>query len=234
MRTAMMTLLVIVLALSVEVGVVAASADDATIDRARRIVEEVKAASFPELKNTQIEVKLFDSQSDYFRTQFTFNSFLFGKRLRCLLKVNRSLFAHGVPEDGLRAILAHELDHALYYKSGNRLKLLGLMRLVCKGFAAHFERATDLEAITRGYAEGLKVYRDWLYGRVPPTKLAEKKRNYFSPEEIDAIELKLRLQPQLLNRWRKHPPRSLLEIERANVSQKVSICLPSADLSLVD
>lgn len=197
----------------------AATADDLIIKKVRRVVEEVRIASFPQLRNTEIEIKLFDSPSDYFQTRFTFTSFLFGKRLRCLLLVNRKVFADGVPEDGLQAVIAHELGHALYYKSRNRLKLIGLVRLVGKGFTARFERATDMETITRDYAEGLKSYRRWLYARIPANKLVEKKRNYFSPEEIDAIQLKLHAQPELLKRWLSHPPRSLVEIERVMVSQ---------------
>ncbi|MGH9801646.1 MAG: hypothetical protein ACRD82_14880 [Blastocatellia bacterium] len=230
MKSVLMFVSAMLLALLIESGAAAAPADDLTVERVRRIVEEVKTASFPELKNTEIEIKLFTSRSDYFQSRFTFTSFLFGKRLRCLLKVNRNVFADGAPEDGLRAIIAHELGHALYYKSRNRLKLLGLVRLAGKDFTARFERSTDLEAITRDYAEGLKTYRHWLYNRIPAEKLAEKKRNYFSPEEIDAIELK-RSQPELLKQWRKHPPRSLPEIEQAKIS-RISVRLLLVDLSL--
>jgi hypothetical protein len=86
--------------------------------------------------------------------------------------------------------------------------------LACSGFAARFERATDLEAIARGYGDGLKSYRWWLYCHIPADKLAGKKRNYFSPEEIDSLQLKLRAQPELLKQWRKAPPRSLEKIGR--------------------
>src|SRR5215213_9827238 len=139
MRKAAMVLLTIWLALTVET-MAAAQASTDVIGRVRRVVEEVQAASYPELKDAKIEIKFFDSSSDYFQTRFTFTSFLFKKRLHYLLRANRDLFADGVPEDGLRAILAHELGHVLYYKSRNRIALLGLVRLVCKGFTARFER----------------------------------------------------------------------------------------------
>lgn len=211
-------LLTIGLLASAELGVWAASTDD-TVERVRRVVEEVKAKSFPQLRNTEIIIRLFDSRSDYFQTRFTFTSFLFGKRLKCLMKVNRRLFADDVPEEGLRAIVAHELGHALYYQSRNRLKLLGLVRLLNKDFVARFERATDLKAISLGYGDGLKTYRRWLYAHIPAGKLAEKKRDYFSPEEIDAIELKLRAHPRLIEQWLRRPPRSLAEIQAATVSR---------------
>ena len=229
MKRALKFLLVILLAMFAESFAMAEPADDAIIDRVRRIVEEVESASFPELKTTVIEIKLFDSPSDYFQSRFTFASFLFGKQLRCLLKVNRKVFADGVPEDGLRAVIAHELGHALYYRSRNRLKLIGLVRLIGNGFTARFERGTDLEAIARDYADGLKSYRHWLYARIPVSKLAEKMRNYFSPEEIEAVALKLQSQPQILKSWRKHPPRSLPEIETSKISQIIldRLCRPS-------
>jgi hypothetical protein len=220
MRKAAMVLLTIWLALALETMATAQASND-VIGRVRRMVEEVQAASYPELpalpapKDAKIEIKLFDSSSDYFQTRFTFTSFLFKKRLRYLLRVNRKLFADGVPEDGLRSILAHELGHVVYYRSRNRLALLGLVRLVCKGFTAHFERRTDLEAIQRGYGDGLKSYRLWLYRQISPGKIEEKKRNYFSPLEIDALQLRLRAQPELMRQWRKHPPRSLEEIEHS-------------------
>ncbi len=213
MKHALTILLAILIALAIESNV--SANDDAVIKQVSRIVEEVRIASYPELNDAEIEIELFDSQSDYFQTRFTFTSFLLGRKLRCLLKVNRNLFADNVPDDGLRAIIAHELGHALYFKSGNRIKLLGLVRLVCKGFTARFERGTDMQAIARGYGQGLKSYRAWLYGQIPTKNLAEKKRNYFSPEEIDVLELKLLAQPELLKQWLKRPPCSLKEIRLA-------------------
>jgi hypothetical protein len=222
MRKAAMILLTISLALTAETIAAAKTSDD-VIGRVRRVVEEIKAASYPELthlKDAEIQIRLFDSSSDYFQTRFTFTSFLFKKRLRYLLRVNRKLFDDGMPEDGLRAILAHELGHVVYYKSRNRLALLGLVRLVCKGFTARFERGTDLEAIQRGYGNGLKSYRLWLYGQIPAKKIEEKKRNYFSPAEIDALQLRLRAQPELIKQWREHPPRSLEELEGPQLQEK--------------
>ncbi len=192
----------------------AATNDDDLINRVRRVVEEIKTAAYPELKDAKIEIKLFDSKSDYFQTRFTVTSFLFKRRLNCLLMVNRNLITHQVPDDGLRAVIAHELGHAYYFKSRNRVKLLVLIGLVCKGYTARFERQTDMQAITRGYGAGLRSYRLWLYGKIPANKIAEKKRNYFSPEEIDLLRRMQIDNPEQMTRWAKQPPRSLMEIER--------------------
>ena len=209
--------------------------DDSVIERVRRIVEEIKIASYPELanlKNAEIEIKLFDSPSDYFQTRFTFTSFLFKKRLRYMLRVNRNLFASNAPDDGVRAIIAHELGHVVYYKARNRIQLLGLARLACKGFTARFERATDLRAISRGYSDGLKSYRLWLYRQIPAKNVMEKRRNYFSPAEIDALNLKLRAQPKLMEKWLKAPPNSLEKIEGTSVSQQLQATHPTIIFSL--
>jgi hypothetical protein len=105
--------------------------------------------------------------------------------------------------------------HVTDMKRGNRLRRLGLVRLLSGKYTARFERKTDLEAIARGYGEGLKSYRVWVYGHVPPGKVEEKKRRYFSPEEITAIEKELRGRPQMLEYWRKRVPMSLEEAEGA-------------------
>jgi len=120
------------------------------------------------------------------------------------------------PEDGVRAIIAHELGHVFYYKKGNRMRLFGLIRLISKGYRSGFERWTDLQAISRGYADGLKTYRKWLYKNVPQKKLEEKRRSYFSPEEIDAIKSRIQARPKLLTYWLKHVPRNLKEIQEQN------------------
>ena len=91
-------------------------------------------------------------------------------------------------EEARRAIIAHELAHVAYYAKGNRLHLLGLWRFAGKGYRERFEKRADVEARRRGYAQGLKEYRIWLYEHVPPSALPEKRRNYLSPAEIDALE----------------------------------------------
>jgi hypothetical protein len=94
----------------------------------------------------------------------------------------------------------------------NRARLVGLVRLTSKRFTAEFERWADLKAISLGYAEGLREYRRWLYRNVPASKLAEKQRNYFSPDEIDAILSASRERPELIEYWFAHVPLSLNQI----------------------
>jgi hypothetical protein len=188
------------------------AAEALAIERTRTLVDEIIAASYPELRGADIQIKLFHDDADYFRTRFGISRFLFVRRMRYFLLVNPQVFAWQAPLAAVRAILAHELGHILYFKQRNRVRLVGLMCLASKRYSARFERRTDLQAISHGYGEGLKEYRAWLYRHVPSRKLAEKKRNYFSPEEIDAIQAAARRQPELLRYWSRHVPRNLKEI----------------------
>ena len=182
---------------------------------ARALVQEVQTASYPELKDARIEVKTFRGESDYFQSRFSFGRFLTGRRMRYVVYVNPAIYDKNCPAAARRAIVAHELAHILYYRQRNRLQLLGLARLAGANFTAKFERGADLEALARGYGEGLKQYRVWLYQNIPPRKLAAKRRDYFSPEEIDALLSALQTRPALLDYWRKHPPRKLAEIRKS-------------------
>ena len=182
------------------------------LERMRVMVDELIGASYPELRGVEIQFSIFQNNADFFRTRFGIPQFLFGRRMRYLIRVNPKVCELQAPEAGIQAILAHELAHILYFKVGNRARLLGLARLNSKGFTARFERQTDLQTISRGYGEGLKEYRKWLYQHVPDQKLQEKQRNYFSPEEIDAILSLSHRRPELLTYWLKHVPRNLQEV----------------------
>jgi hypothetical protein len=133
--------------------------------------------------------------------------------MRYFVDVNPALLQEQAPPDGVCAILAHELVHVVSLSRSNRIRRFGLVRLLSKGQTAKFERRADLEAIHRGYGDGLKNYRTWVYLHIPPSKLQEKRRNYFSPEEITAIEKKMLEQPDLFAYWAEHVPMSLRAIE---------------------
>jgi hypothetical protein len=188
-------------------------APDSAVQHAERLIREVIKDSYPELANADVRVQTFSSKSDYFRTTFSYQRFLFGLKMRYFIKVNPRFAELNAPESGIRAILAHELGHVYDFQRRNRLQLFSLLRLASKGYTARFERWTDLQAIQRGYSEGLKAYRLWLYDHIPASSLAEKHRNYFSPEEIDLLQAKLKQNPALMKRWLNHVPMNLKEIE---------------------
>jgi hypothetical protein len=140
--------------------------------------------------------------------------FLLLMRMRYFVDVNPVLLQCNAPSDGTRAIVAHELAHVVSLSHGNRLRRLGLIRLISERYTVKFERGADLEAIHRGYGDGLKAYRTWVYNHIPPDKLQQKLRTYFSPDEITAIQVKLQERPDLFEYWKRHVPRNLQEIQR--------------------
>jgi hypothetical protein len=157
---------------------------------AERTVRDVRTASFPELSKADIRVRSFTSDSDYFQARFSIVRFFFAKRMRYFIQVNSRPAILTAPDTGIQAIVAHELAHIKDYASGNRLHLFLLLRLRNKNFSERFEKRADADAIRRGYAEGLKQYRFWLYEHVPAKALAEKRKDYLSPDEIDELARK--------------------------------------------
>ncbi len=193
--------------------------DKSAAAETKQIVAEIVKNSYPELADAQISVKIFHSRSDYFRSRFSFSRFLTLRRLHFLLQINPQVFEKNAPENGIRAIIAHELAHAAYYRRHNRFQLLGLINLESKSFTARFERGADLQTIKRGYGAGLKDYRKWLYDNIPAAKIAAKKRDYFSPEEIDLILEAIKKKPDLIDYWIKNVPRNLAEVQSSINSQ---------------
>ena len=168
-------------------GALLAQAQTKAPEWAERLVREVRSSSFPELLDRDIRVQQFASSSDYFQARFSIWRFLTVRRMHYVIRVNSAALI-AAPEEGKRAIIAHELAHVAYYGNGNRLRLFGLIRLGSSGFRERFERRADIEALQRGYAQGLKQYRIWLYQHVSAGVLQEKRRDYLTPEEIDAIQ----------------------------------------------
>ena len=169
-------------------GAIFAQAQTKNPEWAERMILEVRSSSFPELRNRDIRVRQFDSSTDYFQARFGIWRFLTLRRMQYVIRVNAADALRAASEDGRRAIIAHELAHVAYYAKGNRLRLFGLIRLASQGFRERFEKRADLDALRRGYAQGLKEYRVWLYQQVTGGVLDEKKRDYLTPEEIDAIQ----------------------------------------------
>jgi len=178
------------------------------------VIQKVRRSSFPELAHIDLRVRAFRSQSDYFRTRFSLSRFLFLMPMRYFVDVNPDLLQRQAPSDGTCAIVAHELAHVLSLSHGNRIQRLGLIRLISERYTMRFERNADIEAIHLGYGDGLKTYRTWVYKHIPPNKLQRKLRNYLSPDEITAIQMKMQEQPDLFEYWKRHVPTNLQEIQR--------------------
>ena len=134
--------------------------------------------------------------------------------MRFYVEVNPRVFDQGAPEEGLRAIIAHELEHVFYFSKRSRVRTLSVAGLASRGFTARFERRADLGALGRGYGSGLIVYRQWLYQHIPDSALTEKRRDYFSPEEIDAIKSIIQKRPETLRYWLEHVPLRIEDINK--------------------
>jgi hypothetical protein len=186
---------------------------DVAIGAASAVILDLRGTSFSELAHIDLRVRTFRSQSDYLRTRFSFSRFLLFLPMQYFVDVNPALFQEQAPSDGVCAILAHELVHIVSLSRGNRIRRFGLVRLLSKRQTTKFERRTDLEAIHRGYGDGLRSYRKWIYAHISPNKLPEKRRNYFSPEEIGALQILLQERPELFGYWRRHVPMNLQEIQ---------------------
>ena len=191
-----------------------AAQDASALTKIEKILSEVRV-SYPELRDARISLKLFTSKSDFFRSQFSISRFFTFRRFQYIIFVNEQVFNLNAPEDGIRAIVAHELAHVAYFKRHTRLGLFRLIGLASRSYTARFERGADLQAIKRGFGEGLKSYREWLYQNIPAENVAEKKRNYFSPAEIDLILALSRAQPGLIDALIKKVPRDRSQIEMA-------------------
>jgi integrase len=179
-----------------------------------KLAENVRAASFPQLKGVDIAFHPMRSDYIYFESRFTFSSFFLARELHYLIRFNPEAIVRQVPPDGLQAIMAHELAHIDYFHRRRRIALVSLFRLLSARFTVRFERGADLKAIALGYGPGLESYRTWLYRNVPANKIERKKRDYFSPEEIEAILLAARQNPQIISIFSACVPRNLAEIER--------------------
>jgi len=183
--------------------------------RTYQYIAEIVKQSFPRIKLKKVRVKTFEGKSVFFKARFSFGRYFTFRRMRHLVFVNPEVFNKKAPEKAIKAILAHELAHVLYYTRKNRIQLFGLTRLISKGFTRKFERKADLEAIARGYGSGLILYRRWLYKNIPPKKVKTKRRNYFSPEEIELMLDILKQKPSMIDVWRKRVPKNLEAIRKS-------------------
>jgi hypothetical protein len=174
-------------------------------------VNDIRRASFPQLERADITIYDLHSDFDYLQARFTVSSF-FSRKLRYMILFNSEAIRRQVPAEGLRAIVAHELAHINYYESQSRMGLLSLAGILFPSFAARFERKADLDAIALGYGPGLETYRTWLYRNIPRQAEAEKRRDYYTPEQIEALLQAEIKHPGIMNRFRRCIPRNLAEI----------------------
>ena len=177
------------------------------------LIRDVRQASFPQLEDADITVYDLRSDFDYLQARFTVASF-FTRKLHHMIFFNAEAIRRHVPADGLRAIVAHELAHINFYESQSRMGLVSLVGLLLPSFTTRFERKADLDAIALGYGPGLENYRTWLYRNIAREAEGEKKRDYYTPQEIEALLQAETKRPGIMSNFQRCIPRNLAEIRQ--------------------
>ncbi len=183
-----------------------------------QIVSELVEDHFPELQGEEIKVGAFRSEDSFFESQPSIASILnIFTPISYRVNVNPAVFEKDLPLSAARAILAHELCHTLEYVTRGLWGMLDALTTVFhRGHRIHNERETDMETLARGFHQGLADYREWIYPQLSPEDEKEKRKVYFSPEEIAELERVRTEQPELFQHFRHNPPRSLEEIRASD------------------
>jgi len=163
------------------------------------ILEEAeKALSFyPELKDTEIEIRFKDNiKKSFMQAQPQFTS-LFKKRSnrKYYIKIGKNFVIDGeeievtdIPSDVLVGWIGHELGHIIDYKnrSGFNLITFGMSYIISKNFLMDAERAADTYAVNHGMADYILATKDFILGHAGLSEEYREriKRLYLSPEEI--------------------------------------------------
>ncbi len=182
------------------------------LEQVETILDELIESSFPELKGIRYVLYKFRSKTIRFRSNFRLPSLFFGKRVY-RIGVNRSVLNDPPPPSALRAVLAHELAHTLYYHQRTRGQVIKTTKIFFnKEAQIDFELATDLEAARRGFAAGLADYRRWVQPRLPQDKSAGYGSKYYEAEDFVLIGRIAKARPELLLTWQSDPPRNADEL----------------------
>ncbi len=149
-------------------------------------INSVKIKSFPELNSVRVSLEEVDLKKSFFATDVK-NLFKFWLDREYVIRFHPSVLKSDLKDAALDAILAHELCHIVMYRGMSNFALVQLALQYHFGseeFQSQFERATDLQTVERGYRDGLKDYRVWLYKQLSPEDVPQKKRLYLTPEEL--------------------------------------------------
>jgi hypothetical protein len=155
-----------------------------------QVFHELRKKHFPELSALKLSIKPTLQPDVYFATDVVVGTVFNEPAAReYVFYLNPSLAKQMPPALALEGILVHELEHFKDYMHMSAFDLAGLYLGVTysDSYASRYERATDLKAMEKGYSEGIKAYRVWIYSQLKTEEeLALKKSKYYTPEEIDA------------------------------------------------
>lgn len=151
----------------------------------RTLLAAVQDNLFPELEGVEITMAPNQSEDGFFSANPDLTT-LSAPPLerRYVVAYSTVQFEAPPPRDAVTAILAHELKHVLDYTEMDTQELVDFGIWYLQGDIAAYERQTDEHALELGCGEGLILYREWLYDRVTPEVEAQKRIDYYTPEEI--------------------------------------------------
>ena len=156
-----------------------------TMDDIATLLIETRAL-VPELDAATIELTSIESESTFLAANVdlvTAGNEPFARTY--IIQINPLLLESSLSGAGTVAILVHELKHILDYTGMDALEFAEFGLWYAQGDVAEYERETDLFSMERGCAEGLIEFRLWLYEQISAAVLEEKKRNYYTPEELE-------------------------------------------------
>ena len=164
-----------------------AGAETSCLARVAGRIAEVRS-SFPALNGLNLVLEPYEGEDDFYRA-WPGGLMNRGKAHRVYsIRVNVKACADAPPPDAERAIIAHELAHIEQYAAMGNYTVLRLgweyWRRPEGEAVAIFEKTADHRAVKAGHAAGLAAYREWLYARLPPERVAVKRRLYLTPEEL--------------------------------------------------
>jgi hypothetical protein len=152
------------------------------------ILMKIREAFYPDLAEASVTLTAQESADYSFFTSSVDIATLDEAPLdrEYLLLYDPSLLEDPPPYDGAGAVLVHEMKHMEDYAGMTRDELVEFALWYAQGDVSEYERATDERALEDGCGEGLIAYREWLYAHIPAEAEAQKRENYYTPEEIEA------------------------------------------------
>lgn len=151
------------------------------------LLARAQAQVWPELDGVPLRLASAPMDGDYFVASLDLSTLDDPPRERDYrVNYNEAVFNDPPSHAAVGAILAHELAHVNDYTSLDTQEMTDFALWYAQADTAEYERATDLAAMERGCALGLIEYRLWLYAHVDEETLEEKRRVYWTPEEIEA------------------------------------------------
>ena len=157
------------------------------------VLDEVRSLLFPEMAGVDIGVEAVP-EMQFFRAWIELGTISQpdARDRTYTVQYDPVVLSDPPPVDALAAVLGHELghvDHYLGFTSEEAVQFgiwYGTQDPVTSDELATYERDTDEKVLVRGCARGLATMREWIYAHVEGDVLAEKQRNYYTPDEIGA------------------------------------------------